>query len=431
MATTMTWDLSLTEVEIGKEVTLTAEGLAAHEGVAVVIQRPDGSVFIWGVTSDANGRISDTIKLDSGLGQYVFCPKPACGYVVPRCRHLNVCPCNTARTDCAVKIEGPARIMAGHEVTWEVTGLTPSKLISVKLATNTGVSSFIEGISDTQGRYRYTTTINLADTYALTVSDGSCTSAPYIIEVISSTLDDPFLPPIVHGACDKTVDIRTSFNKVRYEYSEDGNLRVVVCNKSPYTRVIHLTQILGLPGAIISSNNIPDVVTLAGLDCKEYLVLFRVGASDVSLSATIAGAYDCNDALFSATGGTAHAVVGAGQGICNAILQFFGDSVNPTTNYTSSPIELSVQIFNAGNQPITITEVPSFALPANVTFNTTMPVSVGPVAVAATATLTFKLDISAPGSYTIYIPPGTIKYTCGGSMLTIDSPAFFSFNYNP
>ena len=47
---TFTWRLNLREIEIGKEVELTAEGLAAHEALPILITLPGGGTF-YGVSN--------------------------------------------------------------------------------------------------------------------------------------------------------------------------------------------------------------------------------------------------------------------------------------------------------------------------------------------------------------------------------------------
>lgn len=426
MASTVTWELSLNEVEIGKEVTLTAEGLDKFEGMVVLIQKPDGSHFMWGVTSDGNGRVRETIKLDSGLGQYLFCPRPACGYVVPRCRHLNVCPCGTAKTNCNIQVVGPNKILTGQKATWEVSHLQPSKVVSVKIANNRQVSSLTAGIAGVDGIYHFETSMSLADTYSLVFGDGHCTSAPFIFDVISSTNEDPALQYLQRGACDKTVDIKAAFNKGTYAHSEAGNLKVTICNRSPYSRTVALTKSIQVPGATVTSNNIPDTVTLAGLECKEFLVLFLTGTADASYSASITGNYDCNNALYAATGGSAHAILGAGIGVCNAILQYFGTDSGGTSYAPNDEVEIKVDVYNSGNAPISEIKLATFPLPANVTFVSGVPQTVTTLAPGATKSLTFKVKPSVAGTYTIHLPSDKVTYKCGSEEKPIGSPGFIT-----
>ena len=213
MATVVTWNLNVEELEIGKEVEFTAEGLAAHEGMAVVIQLPNGGVFLWGVQSDANGRVRDKIKLDSGTGQYIFCPKPACGYVNPHCRPLNVCPCGTSRTDCNIKIAGPSHIVKSTTVTYQVTNLTPSRAITTRVSNNQQVSFELTGYATVTGTYDLQFSHALAGVYSITVSDGICTSAPKIIEVANSQNEFPVLRPTNVNPCAAGIDLSLLFNK--------------------------------------------------------------------------------------------------------------------------------------------------------------------------------------------------------------------------
>lgn len=424
MATVVTWNLNLNEVEIGKEVEFTAEGLDAHEGLGVFIELPNGSSFLWGVKADERGRVRDTIKLDSGLGQYVFCPKPACGYVNPRCRPLNVCPCGTSKTDCDVKITGPSHILRSTRVTYQVTGLRPSRAITATVANNQQVTFELHGSSDIYGNYDLEFYHAVAGVYSITVTDGYCASPPKLIEVANSQNEFPRLTPINTNQCASGVDMSMQFFKSTYGHSEDGYISVSVCNRGPEFRQISLTPSLVLPGATITSMPIPATLGLSGYRCEEYVILFKTGNSDTNYTANLFGSYECGGLIYTANGGSTNARVGTGSGVCSAMLQFFGTTSGSLNAAVNEEVELSVTVFNTGNQIIDSFSVLQFALPANVVWVSTFPATSAAINPGEAKTVKVKVKPTAAGTYTIQMPADKITYVCGTTSVPLGSVAY-------
>lgn len=426
MASTVKWELSLEEVEIGKEITLTAMGLDAHEGMVVLIDLPNRSVFQWGVQADEFGRVRESIKLDSGLGQYTFCPRPTCGNVVPHCRTINVCPCGTAKTGCDVKITGPDKIVAGHPTTFIVSGLRPSWACSLKLASNEFSTAFFDRVSDVEGELHFELDWRLAGTYALTASDGSCISPPLILNVVNSLNESPVIASTDANPCSYAIDISTTFSKANYRPTESGVLHVSACNRGPEYREITISSFLDLSGATITSMAIPSVITLSGYECKEYNTLFATSASDGVLSAQLSGSYICHGNIYAANGSASNATVGKGSGYCAAMLQALVLHEPKTSYAVDEEISIDVIIFNSGNVPISNAYVLSANLPENVGFTGPMS-SLTNIAPGTSQTLTFKVKASAAGNYTIQIPGNKITYSCGGTQVPIGTTGYVSF----
>lgn len=420
MATVVTWSLSVEELEIGKSVELTASGLGAHEGMAVLIQRPNGSHFLWGVQSDERGRVRDSIKLDSGLGQYLFCPKPACGNVVPTCKPLNVCPCGISRTDCNIKVEGPSQIIKGTRMSYIVSGLAPSKYITVKVSNNQQVSYDVNGISDTLGNFIFEFVHNLAGTYSLVFSDGSCTSHPKIVEVVNSQNEVPILRPANRNPCASSVDLSLHFSKSRYEPGELGHLRASVCNRGPEFRQIDLATSFVVPGGSITSQPIPATLGLSGYRCEEYTVLFTAGTIDDNYTASLFGSYECNGQYYVANGGSTNAIVGAGTGICSAVLQFFGIADGTTEVEVNAEVELEIVVFNAGNKIIDSSSLQGLTLPEHVELVTPLPTNSVAISPNSSQKIHVKVKATEAGSYTIQIPADKLVYACSGQTVPMN-----------
>lgn len=428
MATTVSWSVSNESVEIGEYLELTAEGLDSFETMAVLIQLPNASHFMWGVQADSNGRVRDKIKLDSGAGQYLICPKPACGYVVPRCKHINVCPCAESSTNCAINVEGPDQIIKGTTITYVVSGLRPSKAITAKVANNTQTSYSLERTSDESGVLHFEFIHNLAGTYAITFSDGVCTSAPKIIEVVNSQNEIPQLRAQNRTVCASAVDIFIAFSKAKYSPNELGYLKASVCNRGPEFREVALSPFFSLPGATITSMPIPEVVGLSGYRCEEYTILFSAGpAADASYFASLPGSYECQTRIFTANGATTHAIVGVGKGVCSGTLQYFGTVSGGNSYVAGEEIELSVQVFNSGNKVIEYGAVNALTLPEGVSLVTTLPIATNPITPGTSQSLRIKIKATEKGDYTIQLPADKIVVKCGEGEIPLNSVGYISF----
>ena len=426
MASTVTWQLSLNEIEIGKEVDFFAEGLDSHEGMAVFIDLPDGSTFMWGVQADANGRVRDRIKLDSGLGQYLFCPKPACGNVVPRCAHLNVCPCGTSATNCNIQVEGPAQIVVGVESSFRFTGLIPSHAVTIKTANNQFTTSYINAIADIDGSYVFTWKQMLGVTYAVTISDGTCTSAPHIVDVIYSQNEAPVYVPNPSNDCASPIDLILAFDKGTYNKGFSGTLTLTVCNRGAQTRDITLVKSLSLNGATITADNIPTSATVAGYTCEEFTLKFTNALTDGTVSATVSGSYTCNGTLYTANRGSAHAIVGNGEGTCSAMLQYFGTTDGDTNVAVNVPVELTLQILNTGNVPLSQIRLSHMNVPPEITLGSSFPLFDTAIPVGGTGTITLDVTPTDPGSYTISISGADTSYRCGTNDIPLNAVGFIT-----
>ena len=427
MATVVTWDLSLKEVEIGKSVEFNAEGLAAFEDMEVVINLPSGGYYIWTVKADDKGRVRDSISLDSGLGQYIFCPKPACGYVNPNCAPLNVCPCSTSATDCNIKIEAPARAGVGDKTALIITGLKPSRYISIKIASNQDVTQFSGGISDVTGRLIYEVQQNLAGPISITVSDGSCISPPHILEIVDKGNSIPAIRAETSNACADAVDANFFFSKTNYAPSESGYLRLVVSNKGPTSREVTLAAEVSLVGATVTSEPFPSYINIRGYGTEEFTLLFKASGTDAVYTASITGSYICSGKIYAINGGSANSSVGNGQGVCGATLAFFG-SVNASVE-GESEVDADITILNSGNKTIDQVTVSEIRVPEGVTLLTTLPVGVAAIPPNETKTIKVKLKTSAtPGYYSVVLPGDKITYRCAGSttMAPINQTGFLS-----
>lgn len=426
MASTVKWELSLDEVEIGKEVTFTAMGLSAYEGMVVLIELPNQSVFQWGVQADEFGRVREIIKLDSGLGQYTFCPKPTCGSVVPHCRPLNVCPCGKADTGCAIKITGPAQIVTGYKTTYTITGLAPSRASTVKLASSEFSTAFFDRIPDPTGTLLFELDWKLAGAYALTASDGNCVSAPLIINIINSLNEAPVLNPADANPCSYSIDISATFSKANYKPNESGVIYISACNRGPEYREISLASYLDLPGATVTSQGLPSVVSLSGYECKEYSILFTCGTSDAVLNIQLSGSYICHGNIYAANGSATNSTVGKGSGYCAAMLQAFIPHNSKDFYAVGEEIALDVTLFNSGTVPISSAYITSTNLPENISYVAPLT-SFSNIAPGTPQTVTFKVKASGVGNYTIQIPSGKITYSCGGNQVPLSSPGYVSF----
>lgn len=424
MASTVTWRLNLKEVEIGKTVEFSAEGLDSFELMAVLIQKPDGSHFVWGVQADANGRVRDTISLDSGLGQYLFCPRPACGNVVPHCHHLNVCPCGVSKTNCNITVEGPSQIVKGTAISYVVRNLKPSRLVTTKVSNNQQVSYDIVGVASVMGEYIFVLDHNLAGTYSLTFSDGDCTSAPKIVEIINSQNEIPILRPDNKNPCADGIDITLKFNKSSYAPSERGNILVSICNRGPEFRQVSLAPSLVLPGATVTSMPVLPTIGLPGYKCEEMVILFTTGTADAAYTANLYGSYLCGGLPYTANGGSANAIVGKGLGVCSALLQYFGTVSGSQTASVNEEVELALDVYNSGNKIIDSVSLTKLVLPAGVTVVTPLPVTAAFFAPGAAVKLKVKVKAAAAGTYTISLAADSIKYKCGGADVFLTSPGF-------
>lgn len=423
MGSVITWRLSLNEVEIGKEVEFFAEGIAPHTGLPVLITLPSGALFMWGVQSDSYGKVHDRIKLDSGLGQYLFCIPTECGSVSPRCAHLNVCPCSTVSVKCNVTVTGPSRIVRGTQHTFKVTGLLPSKLVTAQISNNEQTAYSISGISSVSGEFLFDFTHNVAGIYSLTFSDGSCTSAPMIVTVANSQSEFPVLVPDLSSACEAAVDATLTFNKATYVAGETGTLKARICNRGAEFRQIALATTLSMPGATITSNPVPAALGLSGYRCEEYTILFNAGTTDTNYSANIYGSYECQGKYFTANGGAANAIVGVGQGVCSAVLQYFGASAGTSVSINTD-VELEIQVYNAGNKIIDSASLLQLNLPEHVTVVDTLPLVSEAIPPGESKTITVAVQISQAGSYTINLPADKLVFTCSGAQTPIGSPGF-------
>lgn len=429
MATVVTWRLNLKEIEIGKEVEFTAEGLAPFEGMAVLIQRPDGSDFIWGVQSDADGKVRETIKLDSGLGQYIFCPRPECGNVIPHCLPLNVCPCIRSSSNCNIRVTGPDRILSRSAHVFLVSGLRPGYKVTAKAASVSQVTSQENLIADANGELRFEFSWGIIGQYALTFSDGDCISAPFIVDVV----EDPNYPIGIGRQsaddCSAPIEIKTKFNKGSYQINETGTLRVSISNLSSQSRTISIQKFFALGDAIITSDTLPNALVIPGYTTQSYLIFFVTGPSDKILAGTITANYYCNELPFGSNGSAFSAIVGVGEGVCNGVLQFFGAADGETNVDVAAPVDLSFEIVNYGNSPITDVKISALDLPDNVTLNTPLPLTGGPIAPGAVLALTASVTMSEGGTFTIHMPANSISYRCGvaNDWLTISQQGFVTF----
>lgn len=430
MASLVTWDLNLTEVEIGKEVEFTAEGLGAFENMGVLITLPNGSSFIWGVMADENGRVRETIKLDSGLGQYHFCPKPACNRVSPFCRPLNVCPCGKTATDCAITITGPDRVMMRDRVTYIVSGLKPSSKVTVKLASRDQVTSFRDLISDVNGNLYYEFSWAVEGQYALTFADQNCISHPFIVDIVGDTNWPIGLPKTQLDDCSAPITISAFFNKTVYEKNEAGSLKVSFRNTGSHSRNLTVFKSFVFGDANITLDPIPLSVTVPGYATVEYVVFFTAGNSDKIISGSIGSSYSCGDLDFTANGSEFFATVGAGAGYCSAVLQYFAAD-DPQNSYpTDTEIDIVLTVLNTGTTPISEVVVNQLNIPADTTIVTALPVTFGPINAGASDSTIIKVKFSQPGSYTVQLPAGSVQYKCAASLdySPISQPGYVTFN---
>ena len=427
MASTVKWELSLEEVEIGKEVIFTASGLSAFEGMVVLIDLPNRAVFWWGVQADEFGRVRESIKLDSGLGQYTFCPKPTCGDVVPSCRIMNVCPCGKADTGCAIKISGPAQIVTGHKTTYIITGLTPSKASTVKLASSEFSTAFFDKIPDATGTLLFELEWKLAGTYALTASDGNCVSSPVIINIINSLSEAPVYASVDANPCSYSIDISAAFSKANYKPNESGVVYISACNRGPEYREISLANYIDLPGATITSQGLPSVVTLSGYECKEYSILFTCGGTDSVLNIQLSGSYICHGNIYAANGSATNATVGKGSGYCAAMLQALVLHTPKQFYDINEEVAIDVILYNSGTVPISSAYISSTNLPENVSYAGALE-SFSNIAPGTSQTVILKVKATKAGDYTIQIPQGKITYSCGENQVPLSSPGYVSFS---
>lgn len=429
MASTVTWSLNVEEVEIGKYVEFSAEGLDSFEGMAVLIQLPNESTFLWGVQADGGGRVRDKIKLDSGLGQYLFCPKPACGYVVPRCAHINVCPCSVSKTDCSLIVEGDNQIVKGLPYSYRVSGLKPSAAITARISSNRDPSYTVTGVSDVQGNYIFEFTHNMAGTYSLVFSDGSCTSAPKIIDVVNSINEIPAIRSPNNNSCAASVDISIKFSKSKYAPQELGFIKASVCNRGPDYRHMALYPSFVMPGATITSMPIPPALGISGYRCEEYTILFNAGpGQDASYFASLSGSYECNTAIFTANGATTNAIVGNGAGVCSGVLQYFGTVSGAPNAEVNEEIPLSVQIYNSGNTVIEYGAVNSLTIPEGVQLVTPLPIATNPIEPGTAQSLEIKVKPIAAGAHTIQLPSDALVVKCTAGEIPLGTVGFVTIN---
>lgn len=426
MATVVKWKLNLRELEHGKEVEFEASGLSAYEGMAVLIQRPDGSSFLWGVQSDGNGRVRDKIKLDSGLGQYLFCPKPACGITSPHCDILNVCPCAISATDCNIKVSGSSQIVTRTSTVYQVTNLAPSKFVTATVSHNVNTSYEVNGISSPEGVWNFEFSHALAGTYSLVFSDGSCTSVPKIVQVINSQNEAPVLRAENRNPCADGVDITLMFNKGTYAPGELGFITVSICNKGPEFRELSLVPSLVMPGSTVTSMPVPVVMGLIGYKCEEMVILFDAGVNDASYSAALFGSYICGGLHYTANGGSTNALVGMGVGFCSAILQYFSTVSGATTVAINEEVELQIDVYNSGNKVISEANFIGLNLPANVTLLAGGTRTVGPIPAGESRALKVKVKASAAGTYSIQLGADQVMYKCAEGLVPLNSVGYVS-----
>lgn len=430
MATVVTWKLNLQEVEIGKEVEFIAEGLDAFENMGVFITLPNGSSFVWGVVADANGRVRETIKLDSGLGQYHFCPKPTCGRVIPFCAPLNVCPCRKSSTDCDIKVTGPDRLMMRSKAIYVVSGLKPSSKITIKAASRDQVTSYVDRISDHNGELRFEFSWAVEGQYALTFADESCISHPFIVDIVSDTNWPIGLTKQQIDDCAAPVSISAYFNKASYKKNEVGSLKIAFRNTGSQARNLSIYKAFVFNDANITLDPIPLSLDIPGYSTMEYVVFFTAGASDKIISGSIGAAYTCGDLNFTANGSEFSAIVGAGEGYCSAILQYFA-AENPQNSYEpDEEIDLVLTVLNTGSVPISQAVVNQFNIPADTAIITLIPITFGPINAGASASVNIKIKFTAEGSYTIQLPAGSVQYKCqaAGQFVPVTQPGYISFN---
>ena len=415
MSSVVTWRLNLREIEIGKEVELTAEGLAAHEALPILITLPGGGTFLWGLQSDANGRIRETIKLDSGLGQYMFCPVPECYSVNPQCAYLNVCPCARSATDCNIHIEGPAHLLKQQTATYLISNLLPSRAVTVQIAANNQVTSIQNLVSDVNGELRYEFSWAMSGYYALTVSDGQCISAPKIIEV-SENINFPSVLNISgYDDCQTPINISAVFDKAAYEPNTTGVLRVSVRNGGAIPRSISIAKSYNFGDGNITADAVPNAIYIGGYSVLEYIVVFNTGLSNKTLSGTFFGSYPCGGEYFSVNGAAFNAQVGVGEGVCSALLEYYGAETPGAEIHVNDEVNISIEVNNSGNIPLNDIKLDSFPLPTNAAFVSSFPLVSGMLAAGATALITLKVKFTATGTYTIHLPVGPLSYRCSSS----------------
>lgn len=430
MAKVVTWDTSVTSLEEGKELTVTAEGFASNEKFTMFIQKPDGSYFNWELQADNSGKVSKQIMLDSGLGQYIFCLDATCGHSSPRCRHVNLCPCNVdSSKKCDIKVSGPDRILRNTAVVYEVTGLSPSRYISAKVSSNTQTGAFYSGSSDVDGKFLFEFQHALPGVYSVTFSDGTCVSSPHIIEVISSMNEMPIVMAVDTNYCAEPTEFTLRFDKSVYGFNEAGTLKTTLKNHSAYARTVAIAVVANAPGAQMYSDLFPGVVELPGYGTAEYVIYFKTGTADTVYAASVSGSYSCGGQVYAVNGAAANVTIGNGTGFCNAVLQFFGNTSGSGAVEKNKEVEITATLLNTGNVTIASAELGRLELPTGAVMVTPLPAKFDPIPVGESKSVKLKLKFVEAGAFTVRLPAGGISYSCGTGIPTpVNSAGYVSFS---
>lgn len=397
-----------------------SSNLLPDETFTIAVYPPRGAAIYWQASSK-----NPKILLNSGYGFYTFVPdgRVNCDFL-PSHICLDNCKCSLAPINtCDIAISGPSSTVVGATSRITFTGLAPSTLSSIRVASSNNEVQMYSLMSDSTGKGIFEFTYNLAGTYSLTVASGLCISAPFIIQIQNASNDAQILQAAIKS-CQGAVSSSITFNRSSYGFSEPGTATVEFCNKTGETQII--SPKVDANFALLA-NSIPLKVELPPGICKSYSTFFQSPNEPKILELKISGGYICGENAYSILNSSqvVGVVSGANSGSeCLAVITNFIVAPNQTD---SAKTDLKLVIKNVGT---TILKHFAVNIPGDLKEGITIGAASGfsQIAPGASATILMPLEFSKAGSYEINFPYGSVKYGCYSSAnLTILQNLFATY----
>ena len=380
-----------------------SRNLLPNESFDIRVYAPNGRSILWRASE-----INDSLLLNSGFGYYTFVPSSSNCDFLPSHLCLDNCKCSLAPVDsCDIQIVGPTSTTVGATSRLTFTGLAPSTLASIRVASTLNEVLMYSVMADSTGKGIFEFTYNVAGTYSFTVASGLCISAPFQLVIQNATNDAQILQGAIKS-CQGAVSSSITFNRNSYKFDESGTATIEFCNKTGELQSI--TPKLDLNFSLIL-NNLPPRVELPPGICKSYSIFFKAPITPTTLEMKVEGGYICGENAYSILNSSQFVAVESGSSTgseCSAVVSNFVVAPDPTD---PAKLVLKLSLKNVG-----ITQLKHFEviLPGDLDpkIHITVPTGFAPLSPGQPRDILMPIFFDEAGSYQINLPYGSVKYGC-------------------
>jgi hypothetical protein len=366
MTCNVIWSVSPVSLFPGNPATLIFEGLPPNIEFRVDITLPSGSHYILPVIGDSKGKGEAQVLLDSGIGNYTFTPSITCCSLsppIPIVITVECCP-PSANIICPIDINGPTKILKNNTQSLLISGLRPAVLTRINYSANGLPPAFDLILSGIDGTISWPVPATTSEIYTITVSDGYCVSAPFIVEVAEA--DN--IPSIIVGgllSCENSLILTASFDKQDYKIGNAGVLLVSICSRGLAPTDIQINPPLLPTNINFSVPPLLGAVVLPTVNntvnaCVDYAFPFTV-VSVGNMVADYTGTYKCEGDTYNINAGSAIATATTGVDVICSAGSFILPSIFPIGIASTGQLELS--IINTGTQIISNINLSPVTLP--------------------------------------------------------------------